>query len=80
VATAGDAAQSWLCAICAAAVLLSILANAALGWWWLDPIAGLAIAGVAVRESRHAWAGEVCSDCAPVVFGSAESAGEETCC
>jgi len=65
-ATAGDAAQSWLCAIIAAAALLSILANAALGWWWLDPIAGLGIAGLAVREGREAWAGEVCADCAPI--------------
>jgi divalent metal cation (Fe/Co/Zn/Cd) transporter len=65
-ATAGDAAQSWLCAISAAAVLLSILVNAALGWWWLDPIAGFAIAGLAVREGREAWAGELCSDCAPI--------------
>lgn len=65
-ATAGDAAQSWLCAISAAAVLVSILANAALGWWWLDPIAGLGIAALAVREGREAWAGEVCADCAPI--------------
>jgi divalent metal cation (Fe/Co/Zn/Cd) transporter len=79
-ATAGDAAQSWLCAISAAAVLASILANAALGWWWLDPIAGLGIAGLAVREGREAWAGEVCLDCAPVGFQSAESLGEEGCC
>lgn len=64
-ATAGDSAQSWLCAIIAVAALLSILANAALGWWWLDPIAGLGIAGLAVREGREAWAGEVCADCAP---------------
>jgi divalent metal cation (Fe/Co/Zn/Cd) transporter len=35
-ATAGDAAQSCLCAIIAAAALVSNLANAALGWWWLD--------------------------------------------
>src|SRR5437588_7647940 len=66
-ATAGDASQSWLCAIIAAGALVSILANAAVGWWWLDPIAGLGIAVVAVREGREAWAGEVCSDCAPVV-------------
>jgi divalent metal cation (Fe/Co/Zn/Cd) transporter len=65
-ATAGDAAQSWLCAIIAAGALVSILANAALGWWWLDPIAGLGIAGLAVREGREAWAGEVCADCAPI--------------
>jgi divalent metal cation (Fe/Co/Zn/Cd) transporter len=59
-ATAGDAAQSWLCAIIAAAALVSIVANAVLGWWWLDPIAGLGIACLAVREGRQAWAGEVC--------------------
>jgi divalent metal cation (Fe/Co/Zn/Cd) transporter len=76
-ATAGDAAQSWLCAIAAAAVLVSILANDALGWWWLDPVAGLGIAGLAVREGREAWAGEVCGDCAPIGFESAEHRIEE---
>jgi len=65
-ATAGDAAQSWLCAIIAAAALVSILANAALDWWWLDPIAGLVIAGLAMHEGREAWAGELCTDCAPI--------------
>ena len=58
VATAGDAAQSWLCAISAAAVLVSIVANSALGWWWLDPITGIGIAALAVHEGRRAWAGE----------------------
>jgi divalent metal cation (Fe/Co/Zn/Cd) transporter len=61
-ATAGDAAQSWLCAIGAAAALISLLATQALGWWWLDPIAGLAIAALAVREGREAWSGELCAD------------------
>jgi divalent metal cation (Fe/Co/Zn/Cd) transporter len=81
-ATAGDAAQSWLCAIGAAAVLVSILANAALGWWWLDPIAGLGIAALAVYEGRKAWAGEVCADCAPLGFGSAASSAcdDPECC
>jgi divalent metal cation (Fe/Co/Zn/Cd) transporter len=80
-ATAGDAAQSWLCAISAAAVLLSILVNGALGWWWLDPIVGLGIAGLAVREGREAWAGEVCEDCAPLGFESAIRGGrDEDCC
>jgi len=69
-ATAGDAAQSWLCAIAAAGVPLSILANAAIGWWWLDPVIGLAIAGLAVHAGREAWAGKTCGDCAPVGFES----------
>ncbi|MGH7690209.1 MAG: cation transporter [Gemmatimonadaceae bacterium] len=67
-ATAGDAAQSWLCALAAAGVLLSVVANAALAWWWLDPVIGLGIAGLAVREARDAWAGDACNDCAPVGF------------
>jgi divalent metal cation (Fe/Co/Zn/Cd) transporter len=79
-ATAGDAAQSWLCAISAAAVLLSILANSALGWWWLDPIVGLGIAALAIREGREAWAGNVCGDCAPVGFEPAGSRSEVGCC
>lgn len=61
-ATAGDAAQSWLCAIGAAATLISLLATQAFGWWWLDPVAGLAIAVLAVREGREAWSGELCDD------------------
>ncbi len=79
-ATAGDAAQSWLCAISAAAVLVSILANAALGWWWLDPITGLGIACLAVREGHEAWAGKVCADCAPIGLESHTGREEEDCC
>lgn len=79
-ATAGDAAQSWLCAISAAAVLVSILANAVLGWWWLDPIIGLGIAGLAMREGREAWAGKVCADCAPIGLELHTDCGEENCC
>lgn len=56
---------------------MSILANAALGWWWLDPIAGLGIAALAVREGREAWAGEVCGDCTPVGFRVEASCGED---
>ena len=79
-ATGGDAAQSWLCAIIAAAALVSILANAARGWWWLDPIAGLGIAALAVHEGREAWAGEVCGDCAPIGFELDERRGQDDGC
>jgi divalent metal cation (Fe/Co/Zn/Cd) transporter len=78
-ATAGDAAQSWLCAISAAVVLVSILANAALGCWWLDPVAGLGIAALAVREGREAWAGKVCGDCTPIGFHAETSCSEDDC-
>ncbi len=78
-AVSGDAAQSWLCAIAAAGVLVSILANAAVGWWWLDPIIGLGIAGLAVHEGRVAWAGEVCPDCAPVGFDTVSGSSCDCC-
>ena len=79
VATAGDAAQSWLCAISAAAVILSILANSVLGWWRLDPITGIGIAALAVHEGRKAWAGEVCADCAPIGFQT-DPGCDDGCC
>ena len=53
-----------LCAYLSAALLVGLLANAALGWWWADPLVALAIAAVAVREARDAWRGEACGCCA----------------
>lgn len=70
-ATAGEGAQNMLCAYMAAGVLVGLLANTVLGWWWLDPVIGLGIAALAVKEGRQTWAGEVCADCAPVGFDRA---------
>ena len=64
-ATAGEGAQNLLCAYMAAGVLVGLGANAAFGWWWLDPVVALVIAALAVREGREAWAGEGCA-CVPV--------------
>jgi Predicted Co/Zn/Cd cation transporters len=38
----------------AAAVLLGLLLNDALGWWWADPLAGLVIVYYGIREARGA--------------------------
>jgi len=59
-ATHGEGAQNLLCAYLAGAVLLGLLGNALLGWWWLDPLAALLIAAVAVREGLETWRGEGC--------------------
>jgi divalent metal cation (Fe/Co/Zn/Cd) transporter len=62
-ATRSEGRQNLLCAYLSAALLVGLLANAALGWWWADPLAALVVAGVAVREGRAAWAGEPgCAD------------------
>jgi divalent metal cation (Fe/Co/Zn/Cd) transporter len=59
-ATHGEGTQNLLCAYLAAAVLLGLAGNALFGWWWLDPIAALVIAGVAVNEGRRTWRGDGC--------------------
>jgi divalent metal cation (Fe/Co/Zn/Cd) transporter len=60
-ATAGEGAQNLLCAGMAAGVLVGLGADAALRWWWLDPVVALVIAAIALREGREAWAGEGCA-------------------
>ncbi len=40
----------------AGAVLVGVALNAAVGWWWADPVSGLVILVYGVREARHAWA------------------------
>ena len=59
-ATKGEGRQNMLCAYLAAALLLGLLGNALVGAWWLDPVVGLLIAGVAVQEGLEAWRGEGC--------------------
>ncbi|HEY8763435.1 MAG TPA: cation transporter [Solirubrobacteraceae bacterium] len=77
-ATAGEGAQNLLCAYMAAGVLVGLAANAAVGWWWLDPVIALVIAGIAVREGRETWKGEGCA-CGAVP--GLETAGcEDDCC
>jgi divalent metal cation (Fe/Co/Zn/Cd) transporter len=38
--------------VLAAAVLLGLALNAALGWWWADPAAGFVLLYYAIREAR----------------------------
>jgi len=59
-ATASEGKQNLLCAYLAAAVLVGLLGNALAGAWWLDPVVGLLIAGLAVAEGREAWHGDAC--------------------
>jgi divalent metal cation (Fe/Co/Zn/Cd) transporter len=57
-----DAAETMLCATLAATTLLGLVLFAAIGWWWADPVAALAVAWFAVREGREAWHGELACD------------------
>jgi Co/Zn/Cd efflux system component len=62
----------------AAGVLVGLIANAAFGWWWLDPLIALVIAAIAVREGREAWAGEGCVCVA--VPGLQANGCQDDCC
>jgi divalent metal cation (Fe/Co/Zn/Cd) transporter len=61
-ATVNEATQNMICAYLSVALLVGLLANALVGWWWADPAAALVIAGVALREGRESWRGEGCCD------------------
>ncbi len=55
-----DSKQTLLCTYLSAVVLVGLAANAWFGWTWADPIAGLVIAGIAIKEGREAARGDAC--------------------
>ena len=61
-AVAADAAQTHLCAMLSAVLLLGVGLNALLGWWWADPVAALVIGALALGAARQAWAAESLED------------------
>lgn len=63
-AVVADSTQTLLCTYLSAVLLAGLVLNATLGLSWADPIAGLFIAAVAVKEGREGWRGDGC--CAPV--------------
>jgi hypothetical protein len=62
-ATTSESRQTTLCAYLSVALLIGLLSNAILGWWWADPAVALVIGAVAVREGRDAWRGDSCGCC-----------------
>ncbi|GAA3399234.1 cation diffusion facilitator family transporter [Cryptosporangium minutisporangium] len=58
-----DSKQTMLCTYLSAVLLVGLGVNSLFGWWWADPIAGLVIAVIAIKEGREAWRGDAC--CAP---------------
>jgi divalent metal cation (Fe/Co/Zn/Cd) transporter len=62
-ATVSEAGQNIICAYLSVALLVGLLANALLGWWWADPAAALVIAAVAGKEGIDAWRGQSCDCC-----------------
>ncbi len=57
-----ESRQTMICAYLSAILLAGLGLNASLGWWWADPIAGLLMIPLIVREGLEAVRGETCSD------------------
>lgn len=55
-----DSTQTLACWWMSLSLLVGLGLNAMFGWWWADPIAGIAISGLMLREAREAWAGKDC--------------------
>lgn len=74
-AVVADSMQALLCTYLSGVLLLGLVANAAQGWWWADPLAALIIAAVAAREGAEAWRGEDCG-CSPGLLAAGAGGAE----
>jgi divalent metal cation (Fe/Co/Zn/Cd) transporter len=57
-----DAKQTDFCVYLSAILLLGLVLNAALGWWWADPVAALIMVPLIAKEGLEAMKGESCCD------------------
>ena len=55
-----DAVESITCGWLSLVVVAALIAQFAIGAWWLDAVASLGIVWFLVREGREAWSGEEC--------------------
>lgn len=62
-AARADAAQTMACMWLSGVVLAGLVLNAALQWWWADPVAALAVVVLLLNEGREALTGERLDDC-----------------
>ncbi len=58
-----DSTQTRACAYLSAVVLGGLVLNAALGWWWADPVAALGVVVFLLREGKEALTAEQVDDC-----------------
>jgi divalent metal cation (Fe/Co/Zn/Cd) transporter len=58
-----DAKQTDFCVYLSAILLVGLVLNAVLGWWWADPVAGIIMSPIIAREGVQALKGEACCDC-----------------
>ncbi|HEY5161904.1 MAG TPA: cation transporter, partial [Terriglobales bacterium] len=57
-----DSRQTDLCAYLSAILLVGLVLNATLHWWWADPVAALIMVPIIVREGWDGLRGKACCD------------------
>jgi len=55
-----DAIEAVACGWLSFVVMLGLLAQLAIGAWWIDSVTSVAILWLLIKEGREAWAGEEC--------------------
>ena len=58
-----DSRQTDFCTYLSAILLGGLLMNALLGWWWADPVAGVAMVPIIAKEGVDAVRGKGCEKC-----------------
>jgi len=58
-----DSRQADFCAYLSAILLVGLLFNWLLGWWWADPAAALVMVPIIAREGLQGLRGKNCDDC-----------------
>lgn len=58
-----DAKQADFCTWLSAILLIGLLLNALLGWWWADPVAGLAMVPIIAKEGIEGIQAKACGNC-----------------
>ena len=56
------AVESITCGWLSFVVVIGLLAQLALGAWWIDAVTLLVIMGLLIKEGREAWSGEEVDD------------------
>lgn len=57
-----DSKQTELCTYLSAILLVGLMLNALLGWWWADPVAALVMVPIILKEGIEALRGGTCCD------------------